>query len=148
VESLSIGGRYRIFFPVEMTLMVKALVTFEGVGKSLDPNLNIPQISRRHIFRIYKRHFSPENLVNQFMQGMPELIDVAVHLPELLADSSRFWDRTVNTTPAENPLAGLRSSLIAGACIVGGVIALVQGGSPVVWIILFALGLILAVFGK
>ena len=59
------------------------------------------------------------------MQGMPELIDVAVHLPELIADSSRFWDRTVNTTPSENPLAGLRSSLIAGACIVGGVIALV-----------------------
>lgn len=148
VESLSIGGRFRIFFPVEMTLMVKALVTFEGVGKSLDPKLNVPQISRRHIHRIYKRHFSPENLLNQFMQGMPELIDVAVHLPELIADSSRFWDRTVNTTPSENPLAGLRSSLIAGACIVGGVIALVQGGSPVIWIILFAIGVILAVFGK
>lgn len=148
VESLSIGGRYRIFFPVEMTLMVKALVTFEGVGKSLDPMLNVPQISRRHIFRIYKRHFSPENLANQFMRGMPELIDVAVHLPELIADSSRFWDKTVNTGPQENPLAGLRSSLIAGACIVGGVIALVQGANPFLWILLFAIGGALAIFGK
>lgn len=148
VESLSIGGKFRIFFPVEMTLMVKALITFEGVGKYLDPKLNVPQISRRHIQQIYKRHFSPENLLNQFMQGMPELVEVAAHLPELIADSSRFWDRTVNPGPAENPLAGLRSSLIAGSCIVGGVIALVQGAHPALWILLFALGIILAIFGK
>lgn len=148
IESLSIGGKFRIFFPVEMTLMVKALVTFEGVGKTLDPLLNIPQISRRHILRIYKRHFSPEKLANQFMQGMPELIDVAAHLPELLADSSRFWSRTVNTGPSQNPLAGLRSSLLAGACIVGGVIALVQGANPFLWILLFVLGGALALFGK
>lgn len=148
LQSLAMGGKYHVFFPVEMTLMVKALVTFEGVGKTLDPVLNVPKLSRRHILRIYKSHFSVDNLFSQLMQGMPELVDVAVHLPELIADSSRFWDRTVNTPPGDNPLAGLRSGLIAGSCIVGGVIALVQGANPLLWIGLFAAGIGLALFGK
>ena len=46
LESIRIGGEYRVFFPVEMTLMVKALVTFEGVGVMFDPDLDIPSVSR------------------------------------------------------------------------------------------------------
>lgn len=146
--SLSIGGRHRVFFPVEMTLMVKALVTFEGVGLEFNPKLNIPELSRKHIRRIYIRHFSPENLLNQAMRGLPELVEVMVRLPGLVADSSRMWDQTLNEKPQENPLAGLRSSLIAGACIVGGVLAYVQGAHPAMWISLFAASLLLFLFGK
>jgi ubiquinone biosynthesis protein len=49
LESVGLGGKYRVFFPVEMTLMVKALVTFEGVGRMLQPDLDVAEISRRHV---------------------------------------------------------------------------------------------------
>jgi ubiquinone biosynthesis protein len=137
LESLKIGGKYRIFFPVEMTLMVKALVTFEGVGLALDPNLNVPELSRKHIRTIYSDHYDPELLFNQFMRGMPELVDVIVRFPEFVSESSRYLQQVFNTPHQESPLLGIRSGLMAGACIIGGVIALVQGAPPFLWLGLF-----------
>jgi len=32
LECIQLGARYRLYFPIEMVLMVKALVTYEGVG--------------------------------------------------------------------------------------------------------------------
>ena len=40
LESVSRGAEYRMFFPVEMVLMVKALITFEGVGQILLPGFD------------------------------------------------------------------------------------------------------------
>ncbi|RMI09715.1 MAG: AarF/ABC1/UbiB kinase family protein [Calditrichaeota bacterium] len=148
LESLAIGGEHRIFFPVEMTLMVKALVTFEGVGQHLDPRLSVPDLSRKHITRIYQSRYHPDRLVEQLMQGVPELIDVVVHLPRLITDGARALDQFLNQGPQENPLVGLRSSLMAGACIVAGVIAVVQGGHPLLWIGLFVSSVIFFFFGK
>ncbi len=148
MESLAIGNQYRVSFPVEMTLMVKALVTFEGVGKHLDPHMNVPELSRKHIMKIFWKHYSPESLWNEFMRGLPALIDVAVQLPQLLSDSSRFVDQTVNEGGSSNPLAGLRSSLMAGACVVGGVLALVQQANPFLWGGLFAAGALFYWFGE
>ena len=35
MESTALGGQYRMYFPIEMVLMVKALITFEGVGSNI-----------------------------------------------------------------------------------------------------------------
>ena len=51
LESVGLGGRFRVFFPVEMTLMVKALVTFEGVGHCVAqeaPGFGILKTDERH----------------------------------------------------------------------------------------------------
>jgi len=148
LESLHIGGKFRIFFPVEMTLMVKALVTFEGVGLQLDPNLDIPAISRKHIRSIFFNQYSPEKLSKQIIRGMPGLVDALVRLPEMIADSSRLWTQSVYESPKEEPLAGIKSTILAAACIIGGVIAMVQPTHPVIWISLFVVAFILFVFGK
>jgi len=149
LESLKIGGRYRIFFPVEMTLMVKALVTFEGVGRMLKPNLDVPTLSRKHMQRIFTSRYNPAVLVKQFFHGIPELVDIAVRLPEIISSSSRFWEETItDENPRENPLSGLRSALIAGSCIIAGVIALVQQAPTLVWVILFSLGGIFSLSGR
>jgi ubiquinone biosynthesis protein len=148
LESLKIGGKYCIFFPVEMTLMVKALVTFEGVGLMLDPNLNVPELSRKHIRAVYSDHYDPGFLFNQFMHGVPELVDVMVHLPEFIAESSRYWQQIFNAPQGENAMPGIRSGLMAGACIIGGVIAFVYGAPPLLWIGLFASSVVFFFFGK
>lgn len=148
LESLAIGGKYGIFFPVEMTLMVKALVTFEGVGLMLNPNLNIPELSRKHISAIYGEHYNPVHLFKQFMRGVPEIVDIVVRLPELISASSRYLQQVFNTPAQENPMHGLRSGLMAGACIIGGVIAYVYGAHPLLWGGLFASSIIFFFFGK
>ncbi|KAA3610372.1 MAG: AarF/ABC1/UbiB kinase family protein [Calditrichaeota bacterium] len=148
LESLSIGAKYHVFFPVEMTLMVKALVTFEGVGLFLDPHLDIPGLSKKHIQQIYKERYNPKLLGEHVLQAVPEMVDLVMRLPEIIHNTTRFWESTIDDTNNSNPMAGIRSGLIAGSCIVGGVIALVQGSDPYLWIMLFAFGIGLSIFGK
>src|ERR1041384_1981908 len=54
-----------MYFPVEMVLMVKALVTFEGVGQILKPGLDVAAVSQAHANRIFLDQFSPMHLARQ-----------------------------------------------------------------------------------
>lgn len=148
VESLGIGARHRVFFPVEMTLMVKALITFESVGQMLDPKLDVPGVSQQHVARIFEEQFSPQALARELMRGAPEFIDMAVRLPKIFADSMRHLDERVNNPRNENPLEGLKSAIITGSCIVGGVIAIVMNGPVILWLLLFGVGFLFYLFGK
>ena len=148
LQSVGLAGKYRLFFPVEMTLMVKALITFEGVGRMLDPDLDVAAASRKHVSRIFRRHFNPEAITQRLLTSAPEMVDLLTESPHLLASGFKVLEESLAERHAKNPLAGLRSSIIAGACIVGGVLALVQGAPVLVWVALFVLGLLLSVFGK
>jgi ubiquinone biosynthesis protein len=148
LESVGLGGRYRVFFPVEMTLMVKALVTFEGVGRMLEPELDVTEISRRHVAEVFRAHFSLHNLARSWLRGTPELVDLAGRVPELLTAGVRFLEETVSQRSPASPLAGVRSSILAAACIVGGVIALVSSGPLHLALALFALALALTLWGR
>lgn len=148
LESVGLGGRYRVFFPVEMTLMVKALVTFEGVGRTLDPALDVAAVSRKHVARIFQQQFDPRLLARQILRGSPELVDMAVRLPQLLSAGFKFADEALNDRRPQNPLAGIKGAVLAAACIVGGVLAVIQHASPFLWAGMFVLAVVLAVFGK
>jgi ubiquinone biosynthesis protein len=148
LESLRIGGEYKIFFPVEMTLMVKALVTYEGVGVMLDPKLDIPKVSRRHVASIYRKQYNPLELGQEFLRGGPELVDTVIRLPQLMSDVARYIDEHLNENPNESPLDGLRSGIIAGSCILGGVLGLILESGPEIWLPLLIIGAGLALFGK
>ncbi len=148
LESVGLGGRYRVFFPVEMTLMVKALVTFEGVGRMLDPKLDVATVSERHVSKIFQQQFNPKLLLRQVLRGSPELVDVMIRLPQLLASGARAAEEMLNDRSPQNPLAGIRSSILAASCIVGGVLGVVQGTSPWLYGGLFGAAFLLALFGK
>jgi ubiquinone biosynthesis protein len=148
LASVGLGGRFKVFFPVEMTLMVKALITFEGVGKTLDPDLDVAAVSQKHVAKIFQHQFNPKELLKQVLRGSPELVDVLVRLPQLLSGGARAAEEMLANRSASNPLAGLRSSILAAACIVGGVLAVVQGAPPLLWGGMFGLALALAFFGR
>lgn len=125
LESMRLGGRYRMYFRVELVLMVKALVTFEGVGRMVDPELDVVALSRTHVAAIFRAQFRPGRLTRELWRNGPELLDLAGRLPELLAQSSRRLER-FGESPASNPLASLRGAIVAAACILGGVLTLLQ----------------------
>jgi len=146
LQSLSLGGRYRVFFPVEMTLMVKALVTFEGVGRTLDPDLDVVAVSRRHVQQIFRERFNPLTLGSEMLSNAPELVDVALKMPRLLTSGVAHLEESLTDQPPSDPFSGVRSSVIAGSCIVGGVIAAVQGGPLWLSLPLLGIGAVLALF--
>lgn len=126
LESMRLGGRYRMYFRVDLVLMVKALVTFEGVGRIIDPDLDVVAVSRVHIGRIFRDQFRPVRLGRELWRNGPELLDLAGRLPELLAQSGRLLESPTPPSAAMHPLTGLRSAIVAAACIIGGVLILAQ----------------------
>lgn len=148
LRSLSLGGRFRVFFPVEMTLMVKALVTFEGVGRTLKPDLDVVAVSQRHVRDIFRERFDPRMIGSELLSSTPELIDVALKLPRLLTSGASYLEETLTERSPSPSLTGLRSSILAGALIIGGVISAVQGGAVWLTVPLFVLGGLLALVGS
>jgi len=143
LDSLSRGAQYRMYFPVELVLMVKALVTFEGVGHVLLPGFDVAEVSKRHIRTLFLNQFSPLRLLTEGMRGAPDLMDAMAKMPLLVTDGLRVLER-VARQPTQNPLSGLRGTLIAGSCLVAGAICLGFGAPWPVYGGLFAIAFVLA----
>ncbi|GAB4374773.1 MAG: AarF/UbiB family protein [Acidobacteriota bacterium] len=143
LESLAAGAQFRVYFPVEMVLMVKALVTYEGVGHLLLPGFDVVEVSTPHIRRLFLTQFNPLRLVREGVRVAPEIFDAMVKAPLLVTEGLRVLEKTTRRPP-ENPLAGLRGSVIAAACLVSGAIVLTTGGPWPAWSVLFLLALVLA----
>ena len=143
LESLSRGARYRMYFPVELVLMVKALITFEGVGHVLLPGFDVAEVSRRHIREIFLLQFSPWRVLQEELRGAPDLMDALVKVPLLVTEGVRVLEKSTKRAP-ENPFAGVRGTLIAGFCLVAGAILMAFGGPWPLWVGLFALAPLLA----
>ncbi len=144
LDSLSRGAQYGMYFPVELVLMVKALVTFEGVGHVLLPGFDVAEVSKRHIRALFIQQFSPLRLLTEGMRGAPDMVDAMAKMPLLVTDGLRVLER-VARTPTENPLSGLRGTLIAGSCLVAGAISMGFAAPWPVWGGLFAIAFFLAI---
>lgn len=119
MESVSMGGKYHMYFPMEMVLMVKALVTFEGVGQLLKPGFDVAGISKKHISRLFVGQFNPVSLMKESLRGAPEVVDALVKAPLLITQGLRFLENATKQQP-DNPLSGLRGTLFAGFAMMSG----------------------------
>jgi ubiquinone biosynthesis protein len=144
LESVGRGAHYRIYFPVELVLMVKALVTFEGVGHVLRPGFDVASVSQAHINKIFLRQFSPVRLAREGLRGAPELVDALVKAPMLVTEGLRLLELQTRR-PSQNPFAGIRGTIFGGFCLLAGAILLSSGAPWWVAAVLFGVGVLLAV---
>jgi ubiquinone biosynthesis protein len=142
MQSVTRGAHHRMYFPVEMVLMVKAIVTFEAVGHILLPGFDVAKISKRHLNRILIERFGPLRLAQESLTSLPELFDALAKTPRLITEGLQLVEQATQR-PAENPFAGLRATLFGGACLVAGAILAGFGGPWPVWAALLAAGLLL-----
>lgn len=140
MRSVNLGAQHRLYFPVEMVLMVKALVTFEGVGQILKPGLDVAAVSREHANQIFRDQFSPQNLFQQVLRGAPEVLEALAKAPNLITEGLRLLEQATRRSPS-NPLAGIRGTLFGGFCMVAGAVLAGAKGPWPVWAILFAVGI-------
>jgi ubiquinone biosynthesis protein len=126
--SVAFGGKYRMVFPVELVLMVKALVTFEAVGHRMKPGFDVAAVSRPHLNRILLHQFSPWSLLRESLRGAPELVDALVKAPLLVTEGLRLLEQSTRR-PTTNPFAGLRGTVFGGFCLLAAAV-LVVGTLP------------------
>ncbi len=147
-RSVNLGAQHNMYFPVEMILMVKALVTFEGVGQILKPGLDVASVSQAHANKIFLQQFNPMNLGRQLLRGVPELLEALSKAPQIVMEGARLLEQMSRRAP-ENPFAGLRGTIFGGFCMVAGaVLASSNSGAWPIWGTLFLVGLIAALSRK
>jgi len=147
LESVNLGARFRVYFPVEMVLMVKALVTFESVGNILLPGTNIVDLSREQINRIFLHQFSPLQVVREGLRNAPDLLEAVAKAPMLITESLRAL-QGMGKEPRQNPLAGVNGTLFGGFCLVAGAILAGSGAPWPAAAALFALGVIIPLWKR
>jgi ubiquinone biosynthesis protein len=78
--------KYDIDMPVEIVMVGKALMTVEGIGKQLDPELDVLGELRPMLTRVVAQRYSPERLARDGLRAARALGDAAVNLPGQITD--------------------------------------------------------------
>jgi ubiquinone biosynthesis protein len=76
--------RYELTLQPQLILMQKTLLTIEGIGRLLDPKIDIWAVARPVLERILVERYSPQRLAAEFRKRMPEMVTRAPEMPRLL----------------------------------------------------------------
>ena len=76
--------RYQLTLQPQLILLQKTLLNIEGVGRLLDPKLDIWAVARPVLERILRERYSPRRLAQELSHRLPELVTRAPEMPALL----------------------------------------------------------------
>lgn len=76
--------RYELTLQPQLILLQKTLLNIEGVGRLLDPKLDIWAVARPVLTKILVERYSPQRLASEFRKRLPELVTHAPEMPRLL----------------------------------------------------------------
>ena len=76
--------RYELTIQPQLILLQKTLLNIEGVGRLLDPKLDIWAVARPVLEQILAERYSPQRLASEFRKRLPELVTHAPEMPRLL----------------------------------------------------------------
>jgi ubiquinone biosynthesis protein len=80
-ELLELLSRHRLVIPQVLFLMLKALTTWEGVGRSLDPDFRIMERAASFITRARTERMRPERIAGDMFETSMDLIRLAQEIP-------------------------------------------------------------------
>jgi ubiquinone biosynthesis protein len=73
--------KYGIEIPTDFMLVGKALMTVEGIGKQIDPNLDVFGVASPYFFELMKKRYSPQRLGNELWRGVEQLSRAGYDMP-------------------------------------------------------------------
>jgi ubiquinone biosynthesis protein len=86
VKLFRTAQRYELTLQPQLILLQKTLLNIEGVGRRLDPKLDIWAVARPVLETILRERYSPRQLAKEFRKRLPEIITRAPDMPRLLHD--------------------------------------------------------------
>jgi predicted unusual protein kinase regulating ubiquinone biosynthesis (AarF/ABC1/UbiB family) len=143
LQSVRLAGQYHIQYPGEIILMVKALVTVEGVGNLLHPGLDVAGVARGPVQQVLRQQFNPVDIFTRSIILIPELIDILTLSPLVLNEGIRFLENNLRRSPPQR-LSRLSGAIFAGFCLLAGALIVSLDGPWALWLLLFILGIIVA----
>ena len=123
--------KYGLEIPTDFMLVGKALMTVEGIGKEIYPELDVFGETAPYFFDIMRKRYSPVRLGNELWRGVEQLsragYDMPMQVREVLEDlrlgrmAMRAEDPGLPTA-ADRLGRRLFSGLIVVALVIGGVV--------------------------
>ncbi|MCR6494946.1 ubiquinone biosynthesis regulatory protein kinase UbiB [Thermomonas sp. S9] len=84
VKLLRTAQRYELTLQPQLILLQKTLLNIEGVGRQLDPQIDIWAVARPVLEEILAERYSPRRLLGELRKQLPELVTRAPEMPRLL----------------------------------------------------------------
>src|SRR5437016_13789321 len=73
--------KYGLEIPTDFMLVGKALMTIEGIGKQLDPNLDVFGEASPFFFELLRQRYSPQRIGNDLWRGVEQLSRAGYDMP-------------------------------------------------------------------
>jgi len=89
-EFVAMLSNHGLRCPGDLMLLVRAIVTLEGVGRTLDPQFNLASELAPFIERVVKRRYEPRRMMNRAFDDVRSLLSAAHDLP---LSTSRVLDK-------------------------------------------------------
>jgi ubiquinone biosynthesis protein len=85
-ELISLARRYRLSLPPVFPLLMKALVTAEGLSRSIDPSINVYEIARPYARRLLRERFEPSAILERARESTAENVRYLEDYPEQIRE--------------------------------------------------------------
>lgn len=86
MDLVSILASHGLRLPADLLLLIRAFVTLEGLGRSLDPTFNMAAEFAPYIERLVKERYSPRRMLDRAAADMRSLLQVAHDIPLQLGE--------------------------------------------------------------
>jgi len=161
-EMVGILRLHHLSLPPDLSLLFKAFVTLEGMGRALDPTFNMVDVAMPLLKAAMRKRYAPKALLQRGWRSVDEALSLLGGLPQDLARLVKAARRgrleihidIANLTRVGRQLESAMNRLVVGlvvaALIVGSSIVMTVQGGPTLWgLPLFGLlGFVGAVLGS
>jgi len=80
-KTLDMALKHNMRVPVELMLLGKTLLFTEEIGRQLDPDINLVEISRPYAERLLTRRFQPKRILRDLIRNVSNLTKIMKFLP-------------------------------------------------------------------
>ena len=143
VKLFRMAQRYELTLQPQLILLQKTLLNIEGVGRQLDPKIDIWAVAKPVLEKILVERYSPQRLAGEFRKRLPEMITRAPDVPRLLhawlqqqvEGKHELAMRSQDIRDITQTLSALQKRVVAailgvGLLIVAAVLYALEAGGP------------------
>ncbi|PNS08657.1 ubiquinone biosynthesis regulatory protein kinase UbiB [Solilutibacter silvestris] len=138
-----VAQRYELTLQPQLILLQKTLLNIEGIGRQLDPDIDIWAVAKPVLERILVERYSPKRLLKTFAKQLPELVTRAPEMPELVhawlkqqvEGRHELHMQSEDLRRLSNDLHGMQRRMVSailgtGLLIVAAVLYALESGGP------------------
>jgi ubiquinone biosynthesis protein len=143
VKLFRTAQRYELTLQPQLILLQKTLLNIEGVGRQLDPNIDIWAVARPVLEKILVERYSPQRLLGEFRKRLPEMVTHAPDMPRLLhawlqqqvEGKHELAMRSRDVREVAQQLAGMQRRIVSailgvGLLVIAAVLYALEAGGP------------------